>query len=118
MKKSKKQIATLIIFFICFGAVFLLANTYLNWSLFLVGVITFIASFLLFFVVFGFEANVKPKDVKNNRTIAIIFGFLALVNTINYFTGSKDKLPFLLLYWFVTIVNAFVYFKNKTNRTH
>jgi multisubunit Na+/H+ antiporter MnhB subunit len=118
MKKSKKQIATLIIFFICFGAVFLYANTYLKWTLFLVGVITLIASFLLYFVVFGFDATVKPEDVKNHRTIAIIFGFLALVNTINYFNGTKDKLPFLLLYWFVTILNAFVYFKNKANRIH
>ncbi|HLO46653.1 MAG TPA: hypothetical protein VK175_20085 [Leadbetterella sp.] len=118
MKKSKKQVATIIIFFICFGAVFLLANTYLNWSLFLVGVITLIASFLLFFVVFGFDASVKAEDVKNYRTIALIFGFCALVNSINYFSGNDDKLPFLLLYWFVTIVNALVYFKNKTNRIH
>lgn len=118
MKKSKKQIATLIMFFICFGAVLLFANTYLNWSLFLVGVIALIVSFLLYFVVFGFDASVKPEDVKNHLAIAIIFGFLALLNTINYFNGIKDKLPFLLLYWFVTILNAIVYFKNKANRIH
>jgi multisubunit Na+/H+ antiporter MnhB subunit len=118
MKKSKKLIARLLMFFICLGAVFLFANTYLNSSLFLVGVITLIASFLLYFVVFGFEATVKLEDVKNHRTIAIIFGFLALLNTINYFNGSKDKLSFLLLHWFVTILNTFVYFKNKPNRIH
>ncbi|MCP9763446.1 hypothetical protein [Lacihabitans soyangensis] len=118
MKKSNKQIATLIMFFICFGAIFLFANTYLNWSLFLVGVISLIASFILYFIVFGFDASVKPEDVKSYRTVAIIFGFLALVNTLNYFNGTKDKLPFLLLYWFVTILNAIIYFKNKANRIH
>lgn len=105
-------------FFICFGAVFLFANTYLNWSLFLVGVIALIVSFLLYFVVFGFDASVKPEDIKNHGVGAIIFGFLALINSINYFSGNEDKLPFLLLYWFVTIVNAVVYFKNKANRIH
>jgi len=105
-------------FFICLGAVFLFANTYLNWSLFLVGVITLIASFLLYFAVFGFDATVKLEDVKNHRTIAIIFGFLALLNTINYINGAKDKLPFLLLYLFVAILNAIIYFKNKPNRIH
>jgi multisubunit Na+/H+ antiporter MnhB subunit len=118
MKKSNKLIARLLMFFICVGAVFLFANTYLNWQLFLLGVITLITSFLLYFAVFGFDATVKPEDVKNHRTIAIIFGFLALLNTINYINGAKGKLPFLLLYWFVTILNTFVYFMNKPNRIH
>jgi hypothetical protein len=118
MAISKNKLIAMIAFFIFNGIFFSLANTYLKGSLFLIVVVTFIASFLLYFVVFGFQAHVKSEAVKSYRAIALVFGFLAMVNTLNYFTGTKDKLPFLLLYWFVAIINTLVYFKNKPNRIH
>lgn len=118
MAKSKNKISTLIMFLICIGTVFLLANIYLQWALLLVGVIALISSCLLYFFVFGFSSFANPESVKKYRTTAIIFSFLAILNSINYFNGITDKLPFLLLYWFVTILYAFVYFKNRANRIH